>query len=71
MVTSSNRPSLKLVGSSTKNVKVLQLKVELQGVRPKVWRRVLVPAGIRLPLQNFNRHIKSLTDRGVAFIILA
>lgn len=49
MVTSSNRPSLKLVGSSTRNVKVLQLKVELQGVRPKVWRRVLVPASIRLP----------------------
>lgn len=49
MVTSSNRPSLKLVGSSTRNVKVLQLKVELQGVRPKVWRRVLVPSSIRLP----------------------
>lgn len=49
MVTSSNRPSLKLVGSSTRDVKVLQLKVELQGVRPKVWRRVLVPASIRLP----------------------
>lgn len=38
MVTSSNRPSLKLVGASARNVKVLQLKVELQGVRPKVWR---------------------------------
>ncbi len=49
MVTSSNRPSLKLVGASTRNVKVLQLKVELQGVRPKVWRRVLVPASICLP----------------------
>lgn len=50
MVTSSNRPSLKLVGSSTRNVKVLQLKIELQGVRPKVWRRVLVPSSIRLPV---------------------
>ena len=49
MVTSSNRPSLKLVGSPTRNIKVLQLKVELQGVRPKVWRRVLVPSSIRLP----------------------
>ena len=49
MVTSSNRPSLKLVGSLTRNIKVLQLKVELQGVRPKVWRRVLVPSSIRLP----------------------
>ena len=48
MVTSSNRPSLKLVGSPTRNIKVLQLKVELQGVRPKVWRRVLVPSSIRL-----------------------
>jgi hypothetical protein len=50
MLTSSHRPALKLVGSSTRNVKVLQLKVELQGVRPKVWRRVLVPSSIRLPL---------------------
>jgi len=49
MLTSSNRPSLKLVGSSSRNVKVMQLRVELQGVRPKVWRRVLVPASIRLP----------------------
>lgn len=48
MVTSSNRPSLKLVGSSAKNVKTLQLKIELQGVRPKVWRRVLVPSTVRL-----------------------
>ena len=29
---------------------VLQLKVELQGVRPKVWRRILVPSSIRLPV---------------------
>jgi len=50
MVTSSHRPPLKLVGSSTRNVKVLQLKVELQGVRPKAWRRVLVPSSIRLPV---------------------
>lgn len=28
----------------------MQLKVELQEVRPKVWRRVLVPSSIRLPL---------------------
>lgn len=49
MVSSSNRPPLKLAGSSTRNVKVMLLKVELQGVRPKVWRRVLVPASIRLP----------------------
>lgn len=49
MATSSNSPSLKLAPASTRNVKVLQLKVELQGVRPKVWRRVLVPASIRLP----------------------
>lgn len=48
MVTSSNRPCLKLVGSSTKNVKSLQLKIELQDVRPKVWRRVLVPSTVRL-----------------------
>ena len=27
----------------------LILRVELQGVRPKVWRRVLVPSSIRLP----------------------
>lgn len=48
MVTSSNRPSLKLAGSAPKNFKIMQLKVELRGVRPKVWRRVLVPANIRL-----------------------
>lgn len=50
MVTSSRRPSLKLAGPSTRNVKVLQLKIELQGVRPKVWRRVVVPSSIRLPM---------------------
>lgn len=48
MVTSSKKTSPKLVGPTTKNVKVLQLKVELQGVHPKVWRRVCVPSSIRL-----------------------
>lgn len=48
MVTSSNRPSLKVVGASNRNVTVLQLKVDLHGVQPKVWRRILVPASIRL-----------------------
>ena len=48
MVTSSNRPFLKPVQPSTRNVRVARLKIELRQVRPKVWRRVLVPMGIRL-----------------------
>ena len=36
------------MATRTRPVKLLQLKVELHGVRPKVWRRVLVKSSIRL-----------------------
>lgn len=35
--------------SSTSPAKAYQLHIELRGVRPKVWRRLLVPVTIKLP----------------------
>jgi hypothetical protein len=52
MATPSKRPSLKLVGSSSRHVKLLQLNIELQDVRPKVWRSVMVKSSVRLPKLN-------------------
>jgi hypothetical protein len=49
MVTSLNRPAPNKVEPSNRNVRVAQLKIELREVRPRVWRRVLVPLSIRLP----------------------
>ena len=49
MATSPRTPALKLVAPATRNVKSLQLKIELQHVKPKVWRRLVVPSTIHLP----------------------
>lgn len=41
----------KSAGSKTaKTGKVFQLRVDLRGTRPKIWRRIVVPATIRLPI---------------------
>lgn len=41
----------KSAGSKTaKTGKVFQLRADLRGTRPKIWRRIVVPATIRLPI---------------------
>ena len=45
------RVSGKSAGSKpAKTAKVFQLRVDLRGTRPKIWRRIVVPATIKLPI---------------------
>jgi hypothetical protein len=39
---------MRLPANRTKTAAIYELKITLEGVRPSIWRRVRVPAGIRL-----------------------